>query len=240
MTRTFPAITALAIVALIPGLSGDANAGGLGALPGGTIVAQQKHLSAPPRPVVRLPPGSLLPRRSYQHRTPFIPSRLHHICKGPDLALEAIRIVFSQVYNPREPFNPNQSRYHVDYSIEAVVKNIGRRDWKSGANQQQVNLDFRRPGRPLRYSDRNHFPLFLRAGGSGTVFLAGPFEVGWSRAFVPPPYTYHAYLAYDPDIYNDGNPANDDCNAHNQSITVSSRQLGQAILSRKTVVDFHR
>lgn len=236
--RTFPASAALAFVALTLTLSGNTNAAVSQALP--DHITQQRHLSPPPRPRVHLPPGLLLPRRYYQHQTPLVPPRPSHICDGPDLALEAVWLVFSHVYNPDEPFDPRWPRYHVVYSIEAVVKNVGRQDWRSGANQQQVNIDFYPIITGFSRPHYKHFPQFLSAGASVRTSIYGPISVGWSDTLTRPIGDYHVYLTYAPHINQDGNPANDDCNLHNQSIELSVQQIRRAILSRRTVVTFHR
>jgi hypothetical protein len=39
------------------------------------------------------------------------------------------------------------------------------------------------------------------------------------------PPSYRLVIAYDPDISNDGNPANDDCNGRNNVQSVTSAQI---------------
>lgn len=210
----------LTAIALIPSLSANANAGP-GRSPGGFVVAQSRP-SVPFRSHYNLRPQ---PHINWKN--------IVHFCNGPDLALTRIEFHFIHVYDPHE------GRHHVEYTIQAVVKNVGHRDWKSGANQQQVNLDIRHHGRTIHMSEHNHYPQFLRVGGSGTVFLDGPVTFSWSgklRLFD----SYHAFLVYDPDIDNDGNTANDDCNPQNQSIAVSRQRLRQAILRRQAYVIFRR
>lgn len=210
MTRALPAIATLAAVALTLGLSGNANAGG----------------PAPSHPRFHLPPGAL--RHRVPHPLPLIPPGVR--CNGPDLAIVAVQFHFSHVYNPRER-SP-----HADYIIVPVVKNIGSRNWHSNPNQQGIFLDFVTPGNRVHHATHRNFPANMRAGQSGGALKWPDHWIEGTGEFREPPHGYHIYLSYDPDIYIDGNPANNDCNQHNNSVSVSADQMHHAILSRRRVV----
>lgn len=91
------------------------------------------------------------------------------------------------------------------------VRNISSVDYVSGANQQSITL-----ARGSRALSNGRFAR-LNAGQSlsWTVIVPTPFEF---------PDTYTARYAIDPDIFQDGNAMNDDCNRRNNTrrITVSS------------------
>lgn len=213
MIRALSAIGGLAIVAVLLSPSGNANAGGPSAFPGSFVVAQQRF--QPPFPYrPHLPPGPRIPK--------------FHVCIGPDLAISAIAFQFSHIYNP------NEQQPHADYEVIPIVKNVGSREWVSGHNEQGVNLDVVGPGgtRHVNYSNFNQ----LEAPGHSSVAFLWP-EYGVEVTHV---HGYRAYLTYGPDIRNDGNPKNDDCNLDNQSMTVSARQVRQAIMRRQESVIIRR
>ncbi|MFN3954351.1 MAG: hypothetical protein ACK4LQ_07830 [Pararhodobacter sp.] len=88
------------------------------------------------------------------------------------------------------------------------VRNVGSVDYVSGPNQQLLNVSM--GGRHAR-----SFPFQnLRAGQS----------VQWNETYHPFefPSTYRATVVYDPDIFIDGNPRNDDCNSANNSASLTT------------------
>lgn len=90
------------------------------------------------------------------------------------------------------------------------VRNVGSVDYVSGANQQLFNVYL--GGRTHRsYPFQN-----LRAGES----------VQWSETYQPFefPVTYRVMVVFDPDIFMDGNPRNDDCNSSNNAASLTTQR----------------
>ncbi len=120
----------------------------------------------------------------------------------PDPAVESIEFAITR----------RDTAFRGRVRIRANVTNLGGA-FRSGAGQQSIVLE--------------EVPL----GGRGRVVAQRPFvnldagetiSVTWYRNWnasspaegeFPP--TYRAYLSYDPDIYIDGNDANDDCGTRN-------------------------
>jgi len=99
--------------------------------------------------------------------------------------------------------------------ITAIVRNVGLAPFISGKGQQAVYL----------YED---FKLvaqkeFLGLDVDATLELS--YERPWDLSVEFRPQAYSAYLAYDPDIYLDGNADNDDCNQANNTLTRSTAGL---------------
>jgi hypothetical protein len=94
--------------------------------------------------------------------------------------------------------------------ITGVVKNAGSAAYISGPRQQSI----------LLYEDARLVASApfqnLAVGQEVRVSFVRDWYSGWE---FPP--TYRLIIAYDPDIYLDGNPNNDDCNAANNSLSRS-------------------
>ena len=93
-----------------------------------------------------------------------------------------------------------------EIEIAYAVANVGGVPYVSGANQQGLML----------YSNsrvvRNHAFRNLRPGESRRfTTIYRPFEF---------PAQYRALVSFDPDIFIDGNPANDDCNRSNNEASL--------------------
>ena len=130
-----------------------------------------------------------------------------------DIDLSAAEIKFSIV--------SVKDRFNGTVKIEGVVKNVGRGNYTSGANQQTVLLYEEVPGlSPKLVASRN----FQNVPVNGTVSVS--FTRNWRTADEFPP-NYTVMVVYDPDIYIDGNDQNNDANSANNRIT----KLGSAINS---------
>jgi len=96
------------------------------------------------------------------------------------------------------------------YRVTFGVRNVSTKNYVSGEGQQTIVLA--RNGAAL---DSESFSV-LNAGRTLT----------WSQT-VPRPFeftdTYGARYSFDPDIYADGNPRNDDCNSANNVRSVEIR-----------------
>ena len=103
--------------------------------------------------------------------------------------------------------------------IEGVVKNIGRNDYKSGAQQQAVLLYEKIPGGATTLKVTKVFQN-LAKGAEVKVGLVK----NWDKSAEFPP-TYILVISYDPDIYNDNNPDNNDINAINNKLEKSSVEI---------------
>ncbi|KMW56443.1 hypothetical protein AIOL_001397 [Candidatus Rhodobacter oscarellae] len=99
--------------------------------------------------------------------------------------------------------------------IEAVIKNVGGINWVSNRNQQTAMIgdDF---GRANARRD------FTRLDAGSHFVLR--HDVNWNLANEFPS-GFRASINYDPDIYIDGNPANDDCRRNDNSRSISAAEI---------------
>ena len=98
------------------------------------------------------------------------------------------------------------SRIQITYG----VRNVSTQNYVSGSNQQAILLT------------RNGRTATNRPFGN----LAAGQTLTWSQTVARPfefPDTYAALYNYDPDLYIDGNPQNDDCNRNNNMRRVEVR-----------------
>lgn len=103
--------------------------------------------------------------------------------------------------------------------IEGVVKNIGKNDYKSGPQQQAVLLYEKIPGGATRLVVTRVFQN-LAKGAEIKVALVK----NWDKSIEFPP-TYILVISYDPDIYLDNNPDNNDINSINNKLEKSSVEV---------------
>jgi hypothetical protein len=103
--------------------------------------------------------------------------------------------------------------------ITAIVRNVGLAPFISGKGQQAVCLyeDYGFASELVAQKE------FLQLDVDATVELT--YERPWDLSEEFPPQAYVAQLLYDPDIYEDGNPDNDDCNWNNNELTRSTAGL---------------
>ena len=94
--------------------------------------------------------------------------------------------------------------------ISGIVKNIGGAPYISGTGQQMFSLyEDNRVIRSLDFGD-------LAPGASRSI----QYELDWSTSSEFNP-AYRFEINYDPDLYIDGNPQNDDCRRGNNSKPVN-------------------
>jgi len=129
---------------------------------------------------------------------------------GPDLQV--------RVWVDANSVRQNANRTY-NFTIRGELKNVGNADYVSRRNQQVLFLH--QVGRSNHITNWNfsrlnrgqvknvHVPVINQPGGE----------------FVP---SYELALSFDPDIYLDKNPANDDRNRRNNQATVSSRTISRA------------
>lgn len=89
-----------------------------------------------------------------------------------------------------------------------TVVNVGTADYVSGANQQNLLVNF--GGRTRLVYD---FQNLRRGENRSWHYTYHPFEF---------PSQVRAMIVFDPDIRNDGNPMNDDCNPRNDRATMTT------------------
>lgn len=126
-------------------------------------------------------------------------------CNGPDPAATAINYELLSTTTPTSG----------DVEITGVVRNRGTMPFTSGEGQQSVQLW---EGGTMVASQ-----AFTNLAVDATVEVT--YERNWSTQdeFRPPSYT--VLLAYDPDIYIDGNDENDDCNSNNNDFARGTAAL---------------
>ncbi len=110
-------------------------------------------------------------------------------------------------------------------SIRVTVHNRGAGDYVSGPNQQSVMVFTGNSTRNMLLRQRFN-RLASGASFSLTARLRAP-----GGEFTP---SVSALLSYDPDIYIDGNPRNDDCNQGNNQRTLSAADINEAIAAARS------
>ncbi len=105
-----------------------------------------------------------------------------------------------------------------NYKINASVINVGTAHYVSRRNQQTLNL-YQGNSRLVKIWG------FSRVNRGQTLKFSKSFSNQPGGEFVP---SYKAMLSFDPDIYIDGNRANDDSNRNNNKATLSSSTLSSA------------
>ncbi len=129
-------------------------------------------------------------------------------CSGPDL--RADRIEFTIV-------SAEAGRAVV--RITGVVRNNGTSDFESTPGKQSIALF---EGRRF-LADRSFYTL--KAGQEAQV----DFELEFDPNHLDPPPIYELAIIYDPDIFQDGNRANDDCDGANNRIRQSGSRIGELL-----------
>lgn len=111
-----------------------------------------------------------------------------------------------------------------DFTVSAVVRNVGYADYSSGAQQQSVQI-YRKPQGAS--SSLVHTQAFqnLRRGATVTARYR---VTNWGTSTEFPP-DFLVLIAYDPDIALDGNVANDDCQSGNNRRSITGAQINRQI-----------
>lgn len=130
---------------------------------------------------------------------------------GIDLAVTSIKVkVIKKI-----------SEFKAQIAITATVTNIGLNEYISNGNQQQL----------LLYSDPQGGATTLVATKDFGNLAKGKtvsvtYNITWDKAIEFAP-DYTGVLAFDPDIYIDNNPKNDDINAVNNTRTLTGLDINK-------------
>lgn len=119
-------------------------------------------------------------------------------CEGPDP--KAMSISYTKV--------SDSGSGSGEVTITGRVTNRGMTDFTSSEGQQAVYL--------YEGSQLIAQTAFVNLAVDASVTVTYTRSWSLSDEFRPPSYTVE--LAYDPDIFIDGNPGNDDCNLNNNSL----------------------
>jgi hypothetical protein len=103
--------------------------------------------------------------------------------------------------------------------IEGVVKNVGNAVFESDPRQASAQLYETPASGPASVKAKQDIP---RLDPGATIMLH--YETAWNTATEFPP-KYVLQLTYDPDIYIDANPKNDDCNRNNNRMELTGQQI---------------
>lgn len=161
-------------------------------------------IAAAPSAVAQFTPIPLERRFPGSSQMQLDPSLLRRNC--PDLAAEAIEF--------RLLARDSVRRFEGRVRVMGTVRNRGAVAFESGINQQSVQLyenDRLVASQPFQ-------TLAPRAA------VQVSFTRPWSAAMEFPP-TYKLVISYDPDIYLDGNPKNDDCAGYNNRLERSGIEV---------------
>ena len=104
--------------------------------------------------------------------------------------------------------------------ITAVVENAGGVAYRSSPRQQSITLM-----RDNRRVSTQGFTVI----NPGNRFFVTYEEVVSRHGYGEFPPTFHARLAYDPDIRIDGNPANDDCRSNDNRRSMSGQVVNRLL-----------
>lgn len=129
-------------------------------------------------------------------------------CSGPDL--KADRIEFTIV---------SAEAGRAVARITGVVRNNGTSDFESTPGKQSIAMF---EGRRF-LADRSF--QTLKAGQEARV----DFELEFDPNHLDPPAIYELAIIYDPDIFQDGNPANNDCDRNNNRIQRSGSRISELL-----------
>lgn len=138
--------------------------------------------------------------------------------KDIDLAVEKINLSIVS----------RKDNYRGRVKMEVVVKNVGRRNYTTGAEQQVAILYENTPGAGSRAVATK---AFGNVAVNGTVKFS--YYKDWQTSDEFPP-TYTAVIVFEPDIYTDGNDNNDDSNASNNKKTVEGAQINSLPWTKST------
>jgi hypothetical protein len=140
----------------------------------------------------------------------------------PDLAAQQIQFELIRRSSPFRGF----------VRITGVIRNVGLVAYSSRPGQQVAYLYEQNPGEgaPRLVAER---PFTNLAPGRE---VRVSFERNWdgsSPAEGEFPPTYKLLIGYDPDIYQDGNPKNDDCNRTNNQRERSGSDINSTYFTRR-------
>lgn len=167
--------------------------------------------------------------------TPDLPPVASLACDGPDLSIVEVELRF-----PEDGRDPDGDSATVNYTVWVTVQNVGSSAWHSGEDQQDITMqEVGAGGGRDQIAFVDTFADLDVGEGHYALARNGSWREG-STEFTEPPDGYDTALMYDPDIYIDGNPENDDCNTDNNDFVVTSEQVMAAIESGDDTVIFTR
>ncbi len=144
--------------------------------------------------------------------------------KCPDLAAHQIEFKLMR----RDP----ASQFRGRVRITGVIRNVGLVAYSSRPGQQVAYLYEQNPGEgaPRLVAERS----FTNLATGREVRVS--FERDWNGSSslegeFPP--TYKLLIGYDPDIYQDSNPKNDDCNRTNNQRERSGSDINSTYFTRR-------
>jgi hypothetical protein len=160
----------------------------------------------------KAPPPVALPR-------PQLPPGLVPAAPCPDPALRPLTYKVVE----RTPGR----RFQGKVSLIATVENVGKGEYRSRPNQQQIQLfETPRGGQPRMVASREFGNL--APGQKVDLVWTRPWDASSPAEgeFAP---SYEAKIVYDPDIRTDGNPANDECSAGNNAARLNGKSINEAM-----------
>jgi hypothetical protein len=110
------------------------------------------------------------------------------------------------------------------FRLEGEVRNVGGADYSTAPNQQTFAIHELRPGQGPRILATESFGNL--APGESHLVTADVSRWKTDDEGLP---DYRLSIAYDPDIRFDGNRANDDCAANNNSTTLRAADINRAL-----------
>ncbi|KAF1711251.1 hypothetical protein CSC70_04870 [Pseudoxanthomonas kalamensis DSM 18571] len=162
----------------------------------------QPTLVKPVKPVKPVIPAKQVTPPNVLKRPPlFKPGE----CLGPDPAITEVGV--------QRLRRTADGKYYFD--VFATVRNLGKTAWSSGTGQQSLTI--RVNGRNLPGIDFTSLEPGQERGQVDDQERWAPYNNLAN--------TVTASITYDPDIYADGNKANDDCNPGNNQKTLSSTEV---------------
>ena len=111
------------------------------------------------------------------------------------------------------------AQFEGNITFKAVIKNVGD-DYRSGEGQQTISLSEKPAGGQSITLESKKFKD-LDAGE--TIELQYTHQ-GW-RASQEFPSSFRVRIGFDPDLYIDGNPHNDDSNSDNNTREITGQQI---------------
>lgn len=108
-------------------------------------------------------------------------------------------------------------------SVSYEIVNQGRSAWSSGPRQQGVHLSAHNGNTGRTYRNHQAMPGSAAAGGTMLRF-SSPYI---NNAFDDFEFGGHVdvSISYDPDIYIDGNPCNDDSSTANNQVRIENAEI---------------
>lgn len=161
---------------------------------------------------------TLVPTRKIPRRAPLQVPRPDGLPRWPPVRVcpdpKAMALTFTRL--SRDPGYSSRGRIRV----AGRVQNVGNAAFVSDPLQAIIYLSVVHQG--VRLPDVKAQRNLARLDPGATVGLS--FETDWDISSEFPP-TISLHIGYDPDIYIDGNPNNDDCNQRNNETELTGETI---------------